>query len=204
MSLRLLLSHQSGTSQSSYWGFVPGPRPLPSVVDVLSGQPAAETRPVVVNRLPGTGFQYSGGGYLVAQLALTDATGQDFTTLTKALLFRPLKMRTAILPSPCRLRCNHTPPRPTPKTTGLRAFPTRIRSWPRPASTPHPPTWPASLSKCSRPIAAGAKSLRSARTMLTPQTEVSNGTYREEMGLGAFLLQRADHTNEAATSSTWA
>ena len=164
VTLRLLLSHQGGTSQSSYWGFVPGAKPRPSVVDILSGQPAAETRPVVVNRLPGTGFQYSGGGYLVAQLALTDAAGQDFTTLTNDLLFRPLTMRTAnFLPSPCRPCCNPAPPGPTPKTAGSRACPTCIRSRPRPASTPRPATWPASLSKCSRPTAAGARCSRKVR-----------------------------------------
>ncbi|MBC7447140.1 MAG: serine hydrolase, partial [Hymenobacteraceae bacterium] len=32
----------------------------------------------------------------------------------------------------------------------------------------------------------------SVRAMLTPQADVSSGTYREQMGLGAFLLQRAD------------
>jgi hypothetical protein len=37
-----------------------------------------------------------------------------------------------------------------------------------------------------------------ARAILTPQAEVSTGTYREQMGLGAFLLQRADRRDEAS------
>jgi CubicO group peptidase (beta-lactamase class C family) len=79
---------------------VPSARPLPSVVDILSGQPAAETRAVVVNKLPGSGFQYSGSGYLVAQLAMMDATGQDFDALTKQLIFKPLKLHSTTFAQP--------------------------------------------------------------------------------------------------------
>jgi CubicO group peptidase (beta-lactamase class C family) len=198
VSLRLLLSHQGGTSQSAYFGFVPGKGPLPSVIDVLSGQPAAECRPVVVNQLPGTGFQYSGGGYLVIQQALMDATGQSFTALTEQLLFRPLGMRGA------------TFAQPLPAAAQRRAaWAYSYNSWFKGMPYVYPQQAPAGLYATPTDLACflvevqqayrgqgRVLSQASARAMLTPQAEVSNGTYREQMGLGAFLLQRADRTDD--------
>ncbi|SHJ11430.1 CubicO group peptidase, beta-lactamase class C family [Hymenobacter daecheongensis DSM 21074] len=200
VTLRLLLSHQGGTSQSSYWGFVPGKGPLPSVVDILSGQPRAESRPVVVNRLPGTGFQYSGGGYLVAQLALTDATGQDFVPLTESLLFRPLKMTGATFAQPL-------PPALQPRA----AWAYSANAWFKGMPYLYPQQAPAGLYATPTDVARFLIEVQqayrgkgkvltqtTAREMLTPQAEVSLGTYREQMALGPFLLQRADKTDEAS------
>ena len=196
VSLRLLLSHQGGTSQSAYFGFVPGKGPLPSVVDILSGQPQAETRPVVVNRVPGTGFQYSGGGYLVAQLALMDITGQDFAPLTEALLFRPLHMRSATFAQPL-----------PPALAARAAWAYSENSWFKGMPYLYPQQAPAGLYATPTDLARFLIEVQqayrgrgqvltqaSAQAMLTPLAEVSNGTYREQMGLGAFLLQRADKT----------
>ena len=200
VNLRLLLSHQAGTSQSAYFGFVPGKGPLPSVVDILSGQPQAETRPVVVNRLPGTGFQYSGGGYLVAQLAMMDATGRAFAPLTDKLLFRPLKMRGATFAQPL-----------PPALAARAAWAYSENSWFKGMPYVYPQQAPAGLyatpTDLARLLIEVQQAYRgrgrvltqaSARAMITPQAEVSNGTYREQMGLGAFLLQRADKTDEAS------
>ncbi|MBF9237490.1 serine hydrolase [Hymenobacter sp. BT683] len=200
VSLRLLLSHQGGTSQSSYWGFVPGKGPLPSVVDILSGQPQAESRPVIVNREPGTGFQYSGGGYLVAQLALMDATRRDFASLTKAAKFKPLKMRTA----------TYAQPLPAP-LQGQAAWAYSENSWFQGMPYLYPQQAPAGLyatpTDLARYLIEVQQAYRgrgkvftqaTARAMLAPQAAVSDGTYREEMGLGPFLLQRTDRTDESS------
>jgi CubicO group peptidase (beta-lactamase class C family) len=50
---------------------------LPSVVDILKGAKSAESRPVVVNSEPGKEFRYSGGGSMIAQLALMDVSNQS-------------------------------------------------------------------------------------------------------------------------------
>ena len=207
VTLRLLLSHQGGTSQSSYWGFAPGTRPLPSVVDILSGQPAVESRPVVVNRLPGTGFQYSGGGYLVAQMALMAVASQPFTALTERVLFRPLQMRSATFAQPL-----------PPALQARAAWAYSENSWFKGMPYVYPQQAPAGLYATPTDLARFLIEVQqayrgwgkvltqsSAHAMLTPQTEISNGTYREQMGLGAFLLQRTDRRDTAvATSSTWA
>lgn len=51
ITLRMLLSHSAGASQSSYFGFTPG-TPLPSLVEILSGAKSSETRPVAINSEP--------------------------------------------------------------------------------------------------------------------------------------------------------
>lgn len=200
VTLRLLLSHQGGTSQSAYFGFVPSAKPLPSVVDILSGQPQAETRPVVVNQESGTGFQYSGGGYLVTQLALMDVLGQDFATLTDQLLFRPLKMRST------------TFAQPLPTALQRRAaWAYSENSWFKGVPYVYPQQAPAGLYATPADLASLLIEIQqayrgrglvltqaSAKAMLTPQADVSSGTYREQMGLGAFLLQRADRTDETS------
>ena len=200
VTLRRLLSHTGGTSQSSYFGFVPGPQPLPSVVDVLSGQPWAESQPVVVNALPGAGFQYSGGGYLVAQLALMDQTGQDFAALTEARLFRPLGMRSSTFAQPL-------PAALQPRA----AWAYSENSWFKGMPYVYPQQAPAGLYATPADLARFVIEVQqayrgrgrlltpaSARAMLTPQADVSSGTYREQIGLGPFLLQRADQTGDAS------
>ena len=200
ITLRLLLSHTAGTSQSAYFGFVPGKGRLPSVVEVLSGQPLAETRPVVVNQEPGTGFHYSGGGYLVAQLVLTDATKEDFVALTNRLLFRPLGMRRSTFSQPL-------PPAWQPRA----AWAYSENAWFKGMPYVYPQQAPAGLYSTPTDLAyllievqqayRGRGKLLSqatARELLTPQAEVSAGTYREQMGLGAFLLQRADQQGDSS------
>jgi CubicO group peptidase (beta-lactamase class C family) len=197
VTLRLLLSHQAGTSQLSYFGSLPDQKPLPSVVDIVSGQPSAGSRAVAVNREPGTGFQYSGGGYMVAQLAMMDATGQSFEALTESLLFRPLQMRSTTFAQPL-----------PPALAARAAWAYSVSSWFKGVPLVYPQQSAAGLystpSDLARFLIEVQQAYRgrgkvltqtTAQAMLTPQVEVSMGTYREQMGLGAFLLQRADKTD---------
>jgi CubicO group peptidase (beta-lactamase class C family) len=75
----------------SFRGYTAG-EPLPTVVQVLDGVQPAQTDPVRVDAVPGSLIRYSGGGTTVEQLVLTDATGKDFSRLTRELLFAPLGM----------------------------------------------------------------------------------------------------------------
>ena len=92
ISLRMLLSHSAGTSQTSYFGFTPN-QPLPIIVEILSGAKISDSRPVVVNREPNKEFRYSGGGSVVAQLALMDVSKQSFESLTQSILFDKLGIK---------------------------------------------------------------------------------------------------------------
>ncbi|HEX4441798.1 MAG TPA: serine hydrolase [Thermoanaerobaculia bacterium] len=91
VTLERLLSHSAGMTVHGFPGYERG-TPLPTVVQVLDGTPPANTPPVRVDLEPGTQYRYSGGGYTVAQLAMTDATGEPFPSILHRLVLEPLGM----------------------------------------------------------------------------------------------------------------
>jgi len=90
-TLRRLLSHTAGLTVSGYGGYRPG-RPAPTVVQSLEGAPPADTPPVRRFAAPGSRIAYSGGGYTVAQLLMSEATGTEFARLMRRTLLRPAGM----------------------------------------------------------------------------------------------------------------
>jgi CubicO group peptidase (beta-lactamase class C family) len=100
VTLRMLLSHTGGTSQSAYFGFEPTIKKLPTIVEILDGKSPDGTRRVGVNKEPNTGFQYSGGGSLIAQLAMMDVSKMEFEPLMRDLVFNSLDMNNATFEQP--------------------------------------------------------------------------------------------------------
>lgn len=100
VTLGQLLSHTSGLGVHGFTGYAPD-TPLPTLVQILDGAPPANN-PAVRSELPaGAQFEYSGGGYLVAQLALSDVSGMPFAELAQRELLGPLHMtRSAFAPLP--------------------------------------------------------------------------------------------------------
>lgn len=91
VSIEMLLSHTGGTSVHGFWGYVPG-GPIPSLEQILSGAPPANSEAVRVVREPGTEVVYSGGGTTVLQKVATDITGQTYAELVQARVLQPLGM----------------------------------------------------------------------------------------------------------------
>jgi CubicO group peptidase (beta-lactamase class C family) len=91
VTLRRLLTHTAGLTVHGFPGYR-SDAPLPSVVDVLNGAAPANTAAVKVDLQPGSRWRYSGGGTTVAQLLMTDATGEAFPALMDRLVLRPLGM----------------------------------------------------------------------------------------------------------------
>ena len=91
VTLRELLSHTAGLGVHGFTGYAPG-APLPTPVQILDGVPPANS-PAVRSVLPaGAQFEYSGGGYVVAQLALSDVSGMPFEKLVQREVLGPLHM----------------------------------------------------------------------------------------------------------------
>jgi CubicO group peptidase (beta-lactamase class C family) len=100
VTLRALLSHTSGLGDGfGFPGYHPK-EPLPSVVQILTGEKPSNTGKVLLDRPPFTAFKYSGGGVTVVQLAVTDTTGRAFHELMKSLVLDPIGMRNSAFEQP--------------------------------------------------------------------------------------------------------
>ncbi|HET9638496.1 MAG TPA: serine hydrolase domain-containing protein [Allosphingosinicella sp.] len=91
ITLRRLLGHTAGLTLSAYPGYRAG-EPVPTLVQSLAGAKPARTAPVRRFLFPGTQTAYSGGGYSVAQLLMTETAGADFPRLMQRLVLRPAGM----------------------------------------------------------------------------------------------------------------
>jgi len=92
VTLRGLLSHTSGADDG--FGF-PGyelTAARPTAVQVIEGQKPSNVGPVVFARPPFQSYKYSGGGYTIVQLALTDLLAQPFAEIMRAGVLSPLGM----------------------------------------------------------------------------------------------------------------
>jgi len=91
VTLRRLLSHTAGLTVQGFEGYSRG-ETLPTLPQILNGRKPANSAPVVVNTTPGTQYIYSGGGYVVAQLLMEEATGAPFASLMRENVLKPLQM----------------------------------------------------------------------------------------------------------------
>ena len=85
VTLRRILSHNAGLTVHGFPGYEAG-TPVPTVPQLLDGAKPANTAAVRVDTFPGAISRYSGGGTTVAQLLITDVTGQPFPDLMEQLV----------------------------------------------------------------------------------------------------------------------
>jgi len=78
---------------------VPGD-PLPTIVELLEGRPPSITGPVRFARPPFAAYGYSGGGYLILQLMLSDLLGRPFDRIMRDLVLGPLGMASSTYAQP--------------------------------------------------------------------------------------------------------
>jgi len=98
-----LLSHSAAINWPPGETALPPSGPLPTSLQRLNGEPPALNRPVRVDGVPGSGFRYSNGGYLVLGQLITDVMGEDFPSAAQKLVLVPLHMEhstfEALMPS---------------------------------------------------------------------------------------------------------
>ena len=99
VTLRLILCHGAGLTGSFFPGYAVG-APIPSLPEILDGQPPANTPPVRVDQVPGSQWRYSGGGYLVMQQMIIDVTGKSFADYTEGAVLKPLGMSSSTFVQP--------------------------------------------------------------------------------------------------------
>lgn len=93
ITLRRLLSHSAGLSVGGYPGIDDASK-LPNLVESLSGN-GSEASKVFIKIAPGSQYEYSGGGYTVAQLLLEEKTGVRFSEYMKEEVLLPLGMQSS-------------------------------------------------------------------------------------------------------------
>jgi beta-lactamase family protein len=95
--LRRLLSHTAGLTVHGFPGYDVTER-MPSTVQVLDG--AGNTAPVRVDAVPYSLARYSGGGYTVMQLLVTDVTGKSFPQYMSDAVLGPIGMSSSTYQQP--------------------------------------------------------------------------------------------------------
>jgi CubicO group peptidase (beta-lactamase class C family) len=91
VTFRQILSHSAGFTVHGFPGYVRSAK-LPTLVDILNGQPPSNTARIEVNILPGVQLRYSGGGITAAQQLVVDVLGQPFPRIMRELVLDPLNM----------------------------------------------------------------------------------------------------------------
>lgn len=100
VTLRSLCSHTSGADDGfGFPGYSPG-KPLPTLVQILDGEPPSNVGPVRFARPPYRGYKYSGGGIVIEQLVLTEMLGVPFDRIMQSAVLNPLAMTDSTFQQP--------------------------------------------------------------------------------------------------------
>jgi CubicO group peptidase (beta-lactamase class C family) len=91
VTLRRILSHSAGLTVHGFPGYAAGAH-LPTLIEILDGKPPANTPAIRVDTVPGSIGRYSGGGYTILQLLLTEVTGEPLPKLLREVVLGPLAM----------------------------------------------------------------------------------------------------------------
>jgi len=96
VTIRRLLSHTAGLTAHGY-GDYSQRRRLPTLVEMLEGKnqmPPFGPGPLEIKWQPGTREEYSGGGFLLAQMVIEDVTGESFASFMHREVTAPLGLET--------------------------------------------------------------------------------------------------------------
>jgi CubicO group peptidase (beta-lactamase class C family) len=107
VTLRGIMSHSAGLTVHGFPGYAAG-EPLPTIPEVLDGAKPANTPAVRVNVAPGTIWRYSGGGYTIMQLAMTDVTEKAFPALMTELVLSKAGMSESTYENPLPAKLSGT------------------------------------------------------------------------------------------------
>lgn len=99
VTIAMLLSHTAGTNVPGFDGYPPGAA-IPTLEQILDGQPPANSQAIRVVATPGTQVAYSGGGTTVLQKLVGNVTGRPYGQVVAERVLGPLGMRNSEMAQP--------------------------------------------------------------------------------------------------------
>ncbi len=99
VTIKNLINHSAGVTVHGFLGYSPD-LPVPTLVEVLNGNPPANSGPSVVDKVPEESYRYSGGGYNIVQQMMVDVEGKPFPEIMNELVLRPLEMNNSTYNQP--------------------------------------------------------------------------------------------------------
>jgi len=99
INLKHLLTHTSGINRPD-GGFEIEKEKIPTLNQVLNGEPPAVNDPVKVLTFPGRKYDYSNFGYIIMLKLLEDVSGTSFPDIMKKIVFKPLVMNNSTFDYP--------------------------------------------------------------------------------------------------------
>lgn len=97
VTIRRILNHTAGLTVWGFPGYDKGDT-IPSLAEVLDGK--GNTDSVRVFKEPGESWLYSGGGYTILQLMITDLEGRSFPGIMQENVLDPLGMTSSTFENP--------------------------------------------------------------------------------------------------------
>jgi CubicO group peptidase (beta-lactamase class C family) len=96
---RQFLNHTAGTSQGGFSDYYEGDT-IPTIKQSLLGQIPRYDKEIEFLFTPGTSWAYSGGGYVIIQMALEDTFNKSIGELAKQYIFSPLGLKNTSMIQP--------------------------------------------------------------------------------------------------------
>jgi CubicO group peptidase (beta-lactamase class C family) len=97
---RALLSHTSGAADGfGFLGYHPS-QARPTLVQILKGDEPSNVGSMFFEQPPFTAFKYSGGGFVIMQLALMETLGRPFAEILRESVLDPLNMANSTYEQP--------------------------------------------------------------------------------------------------------
>jgi len=197
ITLRLLLTHQSGLPGTNF-GRIPD-QPLPSLVQVLKGESPATNKSACPLTAPGKQWAYSNLGYAVIQLVLEDRFGKSLNELAREVIFKPLNMHDTTFDYPLPTAWRSREAMPHARDGSVRA---PVQDTPARAqgglmtTTADMARLVMEILQCGQGKSGGVLSREMVGTMMTPHARVPREVMGLdlEMGLGVFIMQYGGHT----------
>jgi CubicO group peptidase (beta-lactamase class C family) len=93
------LNHTAGTTQEGFEDHYEG-EPIPTIQQSLLGQIPRYDKEIEFLFTPGSNWQYSGGGYVIIQMALEDTFNKPIAAMAQEYIFSPLGLKNTTMIQP--------------------------------------------------------------------------------------------------------